>query len=355
MDLSLLRPLSNRSIVAVAGSYGLLLAISQMAGLFGLWLGCLVALSCWRYAYAVLRYTAQGRRSFPPPDIESMNPANELALVGHFLAFPALAAWFSLFAFAGQTGVLGALSQLLPVLLILIFPASAAIMALNGRLVNAFRPARISRVIATMGSSYALLLTACCGLFLFRRLLADVLLPGLGPLAVVMGSALQVWLLLALFAMIGAAIREHRRHFEIPGEEESTEDRRARQLAEDQLRDWQRELDNAYGALRTGHLDQGYGILRGLIEQQADPLPVLRWLFEATAGWEDSRHALQVAKRLIPALLAVDQQPEALAVFRRCTKLSEEFELDSDSAQAVAAYARSIGQDSLADDAARSG
>ena len=84
------RALANPTVIVTAIVYGFLLRLAGAAGFFGFLLWLMVMLSLWRYGYAVLRHVASGWNNFPPPEIESMNPFGEFAVIFHSTLFSLL-------------------------------------------------------------------------------------------------------------------------------------------------------------------------------------------------------------------------------------------------------------------------
>src|SRR5512147_1679274 len=96
----------------------------------------MVTLSQLRYGYGVLRHVASGWQKFPPPDIESMNifggPFNvilQLVLFGT-----------SMFFLATTPFIDGPLRWILLVLVLVAFPASAAVMSMTRNVGVALNP-----------------------------------------------------------------------------------------------------------------------------------------------------------------------------------------------------------------------
>ncbi len=340
-----LRPLMNPTLAVVAVVYGLLLAVAGAAGFLGIALAVSVVLSLCRYGYEVLRNTARGRNNEAAPDIDSMNPVGDYRLVLHSILFallPVLAARASLLPVSRATDIfltLGAAAAACA------YPASAAWLALTNDLAGAMNPHNVWRLVRIMGRRYVLLAAICAALLL----LADSL-PALLPLpwflAGPVSRMLSVWAALAVFALTGAQIRAHRQHFEIPGELEPEEERRARELRAD----WQRTLDLAYASLRSGLRQQGYRTIGGLVERERGSLEVQQWIFERMLTWEDKRDALAFAHRLIASLLLQRQRYDALEIVTRCRRVSPAFAPRREAAGVLAEFARSIGRDGLADE-----
>jgi hypothetical protein len=339
------RLLSDLTLIVAAVFYGALLALAAAGGIFGIWLGFILLISLWRYCYSVLRSVAQGRREITVPELESLNPFNEVGLVWHFIAFPALVILFTYVQPFGASGIGFGLNAAFALAVITVFPASAAMMALTSRLDAAFNPANIAGVIKTFGRDYFVLVAACVGLWA-ADLLAQAAVPEAGFPARALGSSLAVWAMLATFALIGSLLRTHRHDFAIPGEIETDEERHARLQRED----WRKTLDLAYASIRSGLVDKGYAALRDLSAQHSDSLEIRYWLFENMLTWDMPEHALPLGARIVEQHIAAGDLYLALELFARCRRLDAAFAVSPAAAAALAAFARSIGRHGLADD-----
>jgi len=340
--------LADSSLIVAAAFYGVLLTLAAAAGLFGIWLGFFLLLSLWRFAYSVLRVAAQGKHRIPPPEIESLNPFAEFRLVLHFIAFPALLILLTTVQPFGTEGIGRALNGIGALLVIFALPASAAMMAMSSNLEDAFRPSNIIYVVRTFGASYALLVVVCVALVIAAELLSTYALPRLGFVTRALGNSVTVWALLAAFGLTGSLVRMHRTAFEIPGETEPEEDRATR-LQHDE---WRKDLDLAYGSIRSGLVAEGHETLRRLSARHGDGAEIQYWLFENMLDWEDRRHALEIGARLIERRVAAEDHYAALELFARCRGLRPDFALAPPVAGALAAFARSIGRHGAADDLA---
>ena len=341
-----LKALTNSSVLVVAVVYGLLLKIAFGAGLFGIVLAVMVQVSLWRYAYSVLRAIAQGRPNVPAPDAESLNPFLEWRLLVHY-AFFALAFFLFRTTPLFGDGSLGGLVRLAgSAALVIVFPASAAIMGFAGNPAAALNPTSIVGVIRTMGGGYARLLAACAALALFTELAPAVL--GRGAFVLLTRDILATWGLLATFALIGAALRAHRREFDIPGERMDDDELRAR----DREREWRRTLDLAYGSIRGGLVAEGYRTIKELLTAENDSVDAHQWVFNHMLTWQDHTHALQFAQRFIDRLIEADRTHTALELVAQCRRMSRNFVVVPATAERLAGYARTIGRDGVADELA---
>jgi hypothetical protein len=337
--------LSSSSLLIAAAFYGLLLAIAGAAGLFGIWLGVLLTLSLWRYSYQVLRAVARGQREIAPPELETLNPVGEFRLVVHFVAFPLLVVALRTVMPFGDDPSGEALNAAAVLVVLALFPASAMAIALTASLEAAFDPRGVWRIIARLGRSYWTLVVALLGLLLATELVSAELLSTIA-FGGVLRPMLGVWAVLTAFALIGTLLRANRHQFQIPGDHETDEERRSRLLREE----WRRDLDLAYGSIRSGLVAEGYQTLRKLTARHADGAEVCYWLFENMVDWEDRRHALWLAEGMIGRHCEAGELYPALELFSRCRALEPGFAVAPEVTAALATFARSIGRHGLAEE-----
>jgi hypothetical protein len=129
---------------------------------------------------------------------------------------------------------------------------------------------------------------------------------------------------LAIFALIGGVLFERRADlgFDLdpdgsPPADDSTDAQRER------LRDQQ--IDRIYAEWRGGAQENAWQTINTHLEQSADPLAELRWLYERTARWPDSRLANRLAQELLPKLLTIRRTGEALNIARTCLRADADF------------------------------
>jgi hypothetical protein len=341
-----LRPISDSTLIVAAVFYGVLLAVAGRAGIFGIWLGFILLLSLWRYSYAVLRATAQGRRKLVAPEIETLNPIGDWRLVLHFIAFPALLIVLSWVRPFGAQGLGLALNFAAALGVILMFPASAALMGITSRLEAAFNPVSLGHVIRTLGRSYYVLVAVCAGVWL-----AAALLPSLGIGTSAIGISIAAWAVLVTFALTGTLLREHRNDFDIAGEIETEEERQARFMR----LEWRKTLDLAYASIRSNLVAEGYETLRKLTARHGESFDIHYWLFDNMLEWEDRRHALEIGARVIERHVADGELTLAFDLFTRCRRTGTAFSVSPAAAAALAGFARSIGRNGVADELAAGG
>src|SRR5512143_2455938 len=255
--------LANSTVILTAVIYGFLLRIAVAAGLFGIALRVLVTFSLCRYAYAVLRHIASGWQNFPPPDIESMNPVGGIGAILH----PAL---FSLaLYFLGTTPFIEGPSRWVLLLVVLaIFPASMAIMAMTRNAAAALNPVALVSLVRDLGTDYVQLLgvSVLLGAFL---VLTGIIAARSWFLAL-FGDMLAVWTVLALCLATGATLRARRAIFDLVEGLDDTDVRETKR----RHADWQKTLDRAYGSVRSGLAAQAYRMIKDLIATEGESLEV---------------------------------------------------------------------------------
>lgn len=326
------------TILMTAAVYGLLGFVAISAGIFGIWLGVLLLFSLWRYSYSVLRAVAQGQKRIPPPDIESFNPVGEWGVFWHLVLFPGL-------LLAIQLNLPGVF-PVFALVTVFAFPASAALMGLTSNLAHALNPAAIVALARTVGSDYLSLVLGTVAILGGAFVVVPYIAALPGFLALLASLVVEIWALLAAFALVGATLRKHRLEFEIPGEvRPRDEDALERQHAE-----WHKALDIAYTALRSGLTSSGYKTLHDLVDSEGDSLAINHWLVENMLDWQDKKYALEVAAKLMARLLALEDGAGALDLYRRCRRHDPEFRIPRPAAEKLAEYARSFGHTGLADE-----
>lgn len=331
--------LRNTTVIATAVTYGMLLKVAGFAGLFGLMLEIMVTLSLWRYGYAVLRWVASGRKHFPPPDIESMNPFGDFAVVFHSLLFSLS------FALLTSTPLLGAAVRWPLLLCVLaVFPASAAIMAMTRNAAAALNPGSIVSLVRDLGADYGRLLAVSFALG--ALLVGSVRLMAASWWLGVVGEILAVWFTLALFLAIGATVRAHRFEFDLVEGVDDVEQRDERH----RHADWQKTLDHAYASLRGGLTSQAYRTVKELVARERETLEIYQWTFNGMLAWDDPRHAVLLGERFAARLWEVGRKIDALELAGRCLRLSPAFAPPAAFVRELARYARSLNRHRLADD-----
>ena len=348
-----LKPIFNPTLLITAVVYGVLLwivtprSLDALVGpaLFGLVVFFMVSLSIFRFAYHVLREVALGRKYITPPDLESTNPVGEFSFALHGALYTLSPIMFTLMPLIIGDGPTAQYIRGLGLLVVLgSFPASVAVMAMTRNTAAALSPISIGAVIKVLRFDYVLLLGWCAAVLVLAALAAALFGGGSGILDEIIG----VWGFLALFALVGSAIRAHRADFDYADVDEI----RAQHADEDRKRAWTAAVDRAYASIRSGFVDQGYHTLKQLIASEHDSLEVYQWVFNRMLDWQEQKFALDLARRFVVRLVEEKREPAALDLIQQCRRLSPTFDVPREAAAHLSGYARSIGRPKLAEELA---
>jgi hypothetical protein len=337
------KPIFNATILITAVVYGFVLWIAFQAKLFGFAIGWMITLSLFRFSYHVLREVALGRKNITPPDLESTNPVAESPLVLHATLYALLPVMFWLMPRIID-GPAGEYVRVLGLILVLgTFPASVAVMAMTRNAAAALNPVSIGTVIKVLRGDYLILLAWCGAVVILANVAAWLI--GAGG---VVDEVIGVWGFLALFALVGSAIRAHRADFDYADVDEI----RAQHAEEDRRRAWHSAVDRAYASIRSGFVDQGYNTLKQIIAAEGDSLEIYQWVFNRMLDWQEHKFALDLARRFVVRLVEEKREQAALDLIQQCRRLSPTFEVPPEIAAKLSAYARSIGRPKLAEELA---
>ena len=332
------------TILVTAVVYGFVLWIATKAGFFGFTIGWMITLSLFRFSYHVLREVALGRRNITPPDLESTNPFTESALVLHATLYTLLPVMFWLMPRIID-GPAGEYLRVLGLILVLgTFPASVAVMAMTRNSAAALSPVSIGTIIKVLRGDYLILLAWCGAVVVLANLAARLIGGGSGIVDEIIG----VWGFLALFALVGSAIRAHRADFDYADVDEI----RAQHAEDDRRRAWHSAVDRAYASIRSGFVDQGYNTLKQMIAAEGDSLEIYHWVFNRMLDWQEQKFALDLARRFVVRLIEEKRESAALDLIQQCRRLSPTFEVPPEIAAKLSTYARTVGRPKLAEDLA---
>lgn len=335
----------NSTILLVAIVYGVVLRIALAAKLFGFLLWFMITLSLFRFAYHVLHEVALGRTYITPPDLESTNPVGDLSFALHGALFTLSPVMFVLMPRIIGEGATAEYIRALGLIVVLgTFPASVAVMSMTRNAAAALNPVAIGSVIRVLRLNYVALLAWCCAVAAIVALASALLGGGLG----IIDGIISVWGFLALFALVGSAIRAHRAEFDFRDVDEI----RAQHAVDDRHREWQRALDQAYASIRSGFVEQGYTTIKRLLAAEGDSLDVYQWVFNRMLDWQEKKYALDLAKRFVVRLVDEKRERAALDLIVQCRLLSPTFEVPPEVAGPLSAYARALGRPKLAEDLA---
>lgn len=299
--------------------FSVLFLIAVSAGLIGIWLGWVLLSGFLNYGFILLDSVASGEREPPVLSIEMMNPMNGarwlmmlvIVAAGFFVADAAVY-WLGP-VLGTAMGVIAAAT----------LPAVIAVQGATGSVIQSLNLMRCWRLIVRLRGDYAciVLWVAFYGSIshvLFRTSIGDAL-----PLIVRIAWLLYGWL--ATFTLIGGVLFE--RHDEIGLADANTPEHGHPEIDTTALREKQRDMhvDRIYAQWRGGAHVSAWQSIGKHLEQSADPLVELRWLYERIARWPDPLLANRLAQDMLPRLLAARRYGEALDITRERIKAFPDF------------------------------
>ncbi|HEY5808778.1 MAG TPA: hypothetical protein VIT67_12455, partial [Povalibacter sp.] len=289
------------------------------------------------YSFVLLDELVMGRTQLSVFAIEMLNPIGEhravLCLVftiGVFFGTDAALYWL---------GLAGAIA--IGVLVLGIVPAVVAIQGATGSAAQSMNPVRWWRLMNRLGGDYLWMVAVCGGGVLMVMLGEVASLPRMLRIAVFM----YAWF--SLLAVIGGVL--HERRSDLRMEDIDVLDIVQLDDTADIERARQHFIDLVYAEWRGGSHRNAWQTVVARLDASEDAVAELRWLYQRTIGWPDSRLAHRVAQELVPRLLTLRHNGEALDITRERLSTGQEFRpLASADLIRLAELARDAGDRSTA-------
>lgn len=324
---------SDALVVLLALSLGQVLTLMPILG----WvIGLLLLATGYKYAFTILRETANGRLDPPGGVMEAPD-----SVVMKFLALYILLI-MAVVAIAIALGPVAAIIAI--VVFTLAMPAATMALAMDESLSNALNPATWVAIIGRLGGAYFLLFAL---LFVFQLSAANAtgvagrFLPPV--VSHIVFSAIFFWGLFGTFHLMGYLLYQYHERFGYEPEAD------VRAVARPESRD-EVLLADSEALIRDGHTDQATALLGEAIDQRAVPLEVherYRRLLQQVAPDRLLRHGAL----FLNVLMLEGEQRRALALARECLDLDPRFApLLPEQGLELAQRARSLGQSKLAID-----
>jgi tetratricopeptide (TPR) repeat protein len=300
----------------------------------------IIALAAYRYAFEILRHTANGHDGAPDYGLDLSDGAVWRAFILFLLSVLAvgLAGWLT-----------GNKSIALLVLIAVAFfmPGSVISLAMDGGLFRALNPLVPLGMVTRIGwpylAAFGLLLVILFSSLTASAWLGHFLPPLVSSLAV---NFVTTWGLFSVFYLLGYLVYQYHEALGFAPEA----------LALDMQRHDpdQTLLDEAEALIRNGHNNDALGVLRGAVRSRAVSLAVhelyQRLLRQSTCSDELREHSRHYISRLI----AEKQERGALAVLREALQQDANFvPLQPEQAMLLIERAHSSGQHQLVADALR--
>ena len=330
----LLVPFHTTTAIMVAVFSLLLAFFSHFGGMYGLFASVIIHIWILKYCYVLIENIADGAPEPPVMDQDMLSPFEsrpwmQLALV---IAGAMLCGYVG-----GNSGIV------LAVLLLALFPASAALLGMGDNVFQAANPLALFRVIRGLGPLYLLLLGAMAAIICL-----DLQLDRL-PLWSVIDIAILLFCEVAFFGLIGACIWLRRRQlgFE-PGR---SPERTAARLESERVKLRARMLDDIFQQTRMGKHVDATGPLAQWLRDADNDVAVRDALHvaEQALKWKSPAALNPIGSTLIRNLLRFGRPDAALSVFEMFRAQHRSFTMDSAAdLRTLAEYAESVGKEDLA-------
>src|ERR1700688_2841137 len=220
--------------------FAMLFSLAVQAGLIGIPLAFILTSWFFKYEYILFDHTVRGFDEPPTLDIQMLNPLDEQRPLAQVLILGLI--YFALNLAQVKLGSTVATAMAVAVLLLL--PASVAILGLEGNIFKAAYPVGWMRMVWELGPMYGLVLAIIGGYALLIALL------GKWALWLPVQIAILMFCILSIFSVLGGALYE-RRHalgLETWASPERTEElRRKRELSSSE-----KEVMEAYAQMPAG-------------------------------------------------------------------------------------------------------
>jgi hypothetical protein len=282
--------------------FAVMLSLAARAGIMGIPPALILTSWFFKYAYILFDHTVRGFDEPPTLDIQMLNPLDEQRPLAQVLILGLI--YFALNFAQVKLGSTVAVAMAAAVLLLL--PASVAILGLEGNILKAAYPVAWIRMVWELGPMYGLVLAIIGGYALLIALL------GKWALWLPVQIVILMFCILSVFSVLGGALYE-RRHalgLETWASPERTEElRRKRELGSSE-----KEVMEAYGQMRAGSHTRAWQTLQGCLTARGNAPDEYRWLCSRVATWDDPRYVTRLTEDYVDRLLALKRNGEALDV-----------------------------------------
>jgi hypothetical protein len=284
-----------------------LLTLAIGVGIYGIPLIVIMLVWTLKYGLVTVEHIAWRHVGEPVLTVEMLNPLDQKKSLMQLVVVVAMfaIAWAADYWLGTVWGALVAL------LAIALLPAVIAIQTVTDTALKGLDPREWYALIRWLKGDYAQVLFAVILLWaLAVTLLSEGVRTNL-PLILIIALLMFGWL--SVLALLGGAILERR--ISDP-EDPVLEIIEPETSPEDIARHRDRQIDRIYGEWRGRAYKNAWQTLMRMVDESADPLDELRWLYERTSSWPDARLASLIVQELAPRLLEGSRYSEAMKITR---------------------------------------
>jgi hypothetical protein len=249
----------------------------------------------------------------PALDINMMNPLSEQRPIAQIIILAAVAALVKLAAVAFSPVV----GTVLAVVALFFFPASVAILGLEGNILKAVYPVALVRMVGGLGLMYAAMLAIIAAVILALGLVGKLAL--WLPVQIAVG----MFAVLSIFSILGGALYE-RRH-ELGLETWHSPERTAEKERQADLKQSEQVVTEAYGQVRVGAHAKAWDLLQSWLASRGHAVEDYRWVRDKVVSWPDARYADRLTQEFVDRLLTAKRDGEALDAVRDRLRVDQAF------------------------------
>lgn len=322
---------SSETLIALV-TFVLLLSLAAVSRLAGIWLAIVVVPAVLRYMTLIAGSRAKGENGSPPE-------ITDFSLVGNlWTLFPTV-----IFVVAGYcvhavgTNYGDTAGYVAAITAATIVPAMIIVLVITHSPLQSINPTAVWTAIRETGDGYVYLP--------FTAMLVVLVPTLLGDLPRILQLLIELYLLFAFFAVLGASTRKNElmEQVYIEAEEEAPE----KQVA-NLLRERTGVLNHTYGLMSRGNRTGGLQHIDKWLARDPDPEAAWSWFLEQMLRWENSDHALFYAQVYIARLLASGERVQAVKVILRGRHVNDNFKPRTEDMPAAIQAAESTGNTELA-------
>jgi hypothetical protein len=293
--------------------FAVLLSIAAKAGLPGIPLALILISWLFKYAYVLFDHVVRGVDEPPALDITMMNPLSEQRPIAQIIILAAVVALVKMAAVT-LSPVVG---TVLAAVALFFFPASVAILGLEGNILKAAYPVALVRMVTGLGVMYAAVLGIIAGVILVLGLSAKL------GLWIPVEIAVGMFAVLSIFSSLGGALYE-RRH-ELGLETWHSPERTAEKERQADLKQSAHVVTEAYGQVRVGAHAKAWDLLQTWLASRGHAVEDYRWVRDRVIPWPDARYADRLTQEYVDRLLATKRDGEALDAVRERLRTDKAF------------------------------
>jgi len=330
----LVYPFSDMSILLAMTGFWLLGSLAKAGGMLGLWLGAILLPAFFRYALYILDARSKGQE-VPALGIEMFTWVEN-----NWSLFPLVLlcgyVWAAVYL-ANNVSILAAL--LSGVFLLIIFPASMAVLSVTRSPMQSLNPVAITTMIRSCGWEYGYVVLTMPVLLLVMVYILSPVLPDF------IMQLLWIYAYFLAYSLTGAVVESAAvvADVSIPDAIEMTADEHEERRTADRMK----VANHAYGFVSRGNRAGGLAHIQSFIDGEQDKEEAYNWFFNQMLKWENTDAALLFAQSYLHQLLSQQRDTAALKLLSQSYHANPRFRPAKEDAEAAIELAKRNRRDDL--------